>query len=112
MRMQKRRAVEEDPPIKKDDLVVIAGTGGFIAGNLALYFAKKGFTNIRAVGKKPLYENHLRVPCVQSLCLDVSQEDNSKRVCERIEPNNPGWPESPPARRTMTLCDPKPTQTP
>ena len=112
MRMQKRRAVEEDPPIKKDDLIVIAGAGGFIAGNLVLYFAKKGFTNIRAVDKKPLYAWYLRIPGAQNLCLDVSQEDNCKRVCETIGPNNPGWTESPPARRTMTLCDPKPTQTP
>jgi hypothetical protein len=52
--MQKRRAVEEDPPIKKDDLIVIAGAGGFISGNLALYFAGKGFTHVRAVDKKPL----------------------------------------------------------
>lgn len=80
--MQKKRAVEEDPQIKKDDLIVITGAGGFIAGNLALYFTKKGFTNIRAVDKKPLYEWYLHVPGVQNLCLDVSNEDNCKRACE------------------------------
>jgi nucleoside-diphosphate-sugar epimerase len=77
-----KRVVEKDPPLKKDDLIVITGAGGFIAGNLALYFKKKGFTNIRAVDKKPLYEWYLHVPGVQNLCLDVSHEANCKRVCE------------------------------
>jgi len=79
---QKRRFVEEDVPLNKDDLIVITGAGGFIAGNLALYFKKKGFTNIRAVDKKPLYAWYLHVPGVHNLCLDVSNEANCKRVCE------------------------------
>ena len=62
--------------------IVITGAGGFIAGNLALYFKKKGFTRIRAVDKKPLYEWYLQVPGVENICLDVSQEDNCHRVSE------------------------------
>ncbi len=77
-----KRTVEKDPPLKKDDLIIITGAGGFIAGNLALYFKKKGFTNIRAVDKKPLYEWYIHVPGVQNLCLDVSDAENCKRVCE------------------------------
>ncbi len=80
--MEQRRAVVKDPQLKKDDLIVITGAGGFIAGNLALYFKKKGFTNIRAVDKKPLYEWYLHVPGVQNLCLDVSTDANCKRACE------------------------------
>ena len=80
--METKRLVEKDPALKKDDLIVITGAGGFIGGNLALYFTKKGFTRIRAVDKKPLYEWYLKVPGVESLCLDVSQEDNCHRVCE------------------------------
>jgi GDP-D-mannose 3', 5'-epimerase len=80
--MQAKRLVEKDPTLKKDDLIVITGAGGFIAGNLARYFKAKGFTRIRVVDKKPLYEWYLKVPGVESLCLDVSQEDNCKRVCE------------------------------
>jgi nucleoside-diphosphate-sugar epimerase len=49
---------------------------------LTLYFKKNGFTNIRAVDKKPLYEWYLHVPGVQNLCLDVSVEGNCRRVCE------------------------------
>src|SRR4051812_13009601 len=82
MTMEKKRTVEKDPPLKKDDLIVITGGGGFIGGNLAGYFKKKGFTNIRAVDKKPLYEWYLHVPGVQNLCLDVSDDENCHRVCE------------------------------
>jgi GDP-D-mannose 3', 5'-epimerase len=80
--MEKKRIVEKDAPLKKDDLIVITGAGGFIAGNLALYFKNKGFTRIRAVDKKPLYEWYLQVPGVESICLDVSNETNCHRVCE------------------------------
>jgi len=80
--MEQKRLIEKDPPLKKDDQIVITGGGGFIAGNLARYFKKKGFTRIRAVDKKPLCEWYLRVPGVESLCLDVSHEDNCHRVCE------------------------------
>src|SRR5258708_15377512 len=77
---KKKRFVEKDPPLKKNDLIVITGAGGFIGGNLALYFQKKGFTNLRAVDKKPLYEWYLHVPGVENLCLDVSLEANCHRV--------------------------------
>ncbi|MBP8302500.1 MAG: NAD-dependent epimerase/dehydratase family protein [Phycisphaerae bacterium] len=80
--MEKKRLVEKDARIKKDDRIVITGAGGFIAGNLARYFTDKGFTRIRALDKKPLREWYLRVPGVESLCLDVSREENCRRACE------------------------------
>ncbi len=70
--MQQKRIREADRKLKKDDLLVIAGGGGFIAGKLAEYFRSKAFTRILAVDKKPLYEWHLRVPGVEGLCLDCS----------------------------------------
>jgi GDP-D-mannose 3', 5'-epimerase len=66
----------------KDELIVIAGAGGFIAGALVRYFHDKGFTRIRAVDKKPLPEWYQRTPGVECLCLDVSREENCRRVCE------------------------------
>ena len=66
----------------KDDLIVITGAGGFIAGALARYFHDRGFTRIRAVDKKPLPDWYQIVPGVESLCLDVSEEANCQRVCE------------------------------
>lgn len=80
--METKRLIEKDPELKKDDLLVITGAGGFIGGALARYFQDKGYTRIRAVDKKPLYEWYQRVPGVESLSLDVSQEANCHRVCE------------------------------
>jgi nucleoside-diphosphate-sugar epimerase len=80
--MESKRNVERDPKLVKDDLIVITGAGGFIAGNLALYFKKKGFRRIRVVDKKPLPEWYLRIPGIESLSLDCSQEENCRRVCQ------------------------------
>jgi nucleoside-diphosphate-sugar epimerase len=68
--------------LKKDDLIVIGGAGGFIAGSLARYFHDQGFTRIRAIDKKPLPEWYQRVPGVECLCLDLSNEKNCRRACE------------------------------
>jgi len=68
--------------LKKDDLIVITGAGGFIGGALARYFREQGFTRIRAVDKKALYQWYQHVPGVESLCLDLRYEDNCKRACE------------------------------
>jgi len=66
----------------KDRMIVITGAGGFIGGALARYFHEKGFRRIRAVDKKPLGEWYQRAPGVESLCLDVSVEQNCVRACE------------------------------
>ena len=80
--MEQADTVQNDPSLRHDDLIVITGAGGFIGGNLVLYFQNKGFTRIRAVDKKPVYEWYLRVPGVENLSLDVSDPDNCHRVCE------------------------------
>ena len=67
---------------EKDDLLVVTGAGGFIAGSLVRYFHDKGFTRIRAVDKKPLDEWYRRTPGVEDLVLDVSISDNCGRACE------------------------------
>lgn len=67
-------------PVRKGDLIVIAGAGGFIGGNLARYFRDKGFTNIRAVDKKPLDQWYQHVPGVENLRLDCSTEEACKRA--------------------------------
>src|SRR5260370_3756184 len=68
--------------MSKDKLIVVAGGGGFIGGNLTKYFHDKGFTRIRAVDKKPVREWYLRVEGVENLCLDCSNEENCNRVCD------------------------------
>jgi nucleoside-diphosphate-sugar epimerase len=60
-----------------DDLIVITGAGGFIAGSLTRYFAQQGYTNIRAIDRKPLPDWYLRVPGVESFSADLSVEANA-----------------------------------
>jgi len=80
--MANTESIQRDSELQKDDLIVIAGAGGFIAGALARYFHEQGFTKIRAIDKKPLPQWYQRVPGVESLCLDLSNEDNCKQACE------------------------------
>jgi GDP-D-mannose 3', 5'-epimerase len=68
--------------LKKDDLIVITGAGGFIAGALTRYYHDKGYTRIRAIDKKPLPDWYQRVPGVESLSMDLSEKKNCVRACE------------------------------
>ena len=71
--------------MNKNDLIVVTGAGGFIAGALVRYFREKGFTNLRAVDKKPLYQWYQTVEGAESLCLDVSEYDNCVRAVENAK---------------------------
>jgi nucleoside-diphosphate-sugar epimerase len=66
--------------LNQDDPIVITGAGGFIAGSLTRYFAEQGYTNIRAVDRKPLPDWYLRVPGVESISADLSIEANATEV--------------------------------
>jgi nucleoside-diphosphate-sugar epimerase len=68
--------------LKKDDLIVITGGGGFIGGSLARYFHDQGFTRIRAVDRKPLPDWYQRVPGVECLSMDLSEQPNAVRAVE------------------------------
>ena len=70
------------PDLKKDDLIVIAGAGGFIAGALTRHFHEQGFTRIRAIDKKPLPYWYQRTPGVENLCLDLSDRANAEKAVE------------------------------
>jgi nucleoside-diphosphate-sugar epimerase len=63
--------------LRRDDVIVITGAGGFIAGSLTRYFADQGYTRIRAIDRKPLPEWYLRVPGVESISMDLSNEQNA-----------------------------------
>jgi GDP-D-mannose 3',5'-epimerase len=76
------KAMEPIARAGKDDLIVVAGAGGFIAGSLVAYFREKGFARIRAVDKKPLPEWYRPIAGVENLCLDLSDEVNCRRAAE------------------------------
>ena len=80
--MDKQLPTGSNGAMKTDDLIVITGAGGFIAGALTKYFHDKGFTRIRAVDKKPLPDWCNRVPGVESLCMDLRERENCARACE------------------------------
>ena len=65
------------PGLNKDDLILVAGAGGFIGGSLVRYFHNQGFTRIRAIDKKPLPEWYQRTPEAESLCMDLSINENA-----------------------------------
>jgi len=75
--------------LKKDDLIVITGAGGFIGASLVRYFHEHGFTHIRAVDKKPLPHWFQLVTGVESLCMDLSEKENTiKSVAGAVEVYN------------------------
>jgi GDP-D-mannose 3', 5'-epimerase len=61
---------------EKNELVVVAGADGFIAGSLVAHLRCQGYTRIRAVGAKPFEEWHQRFPDVENLELDLKDLQN------------------------------------
>ncbi len=80
--MEGIQAVKLTRDVQKDDLIVITGAGGFIAGALTRYFHDQGFTNIRAVDRKPLPDWYQRVSGVECLSMDLSEKENAIRAVE------------------------------
>ena len=68
--------------LDRDDLILITGAGGFIAGSLVRYFHDLGYTRIRAIDRKPLPEWYQRVSGVECLSMDLSREANAIRAVE------------------------------
>ncbi len=80
--MSTQQAVTIKRDLNKDDLIVITGAGGFIAGALTRYFHDLGYTRIRAIDRKPLPDWYQRVPGVECLSMDLSEKDNCIRAVE------------------------------
>ncbi len=74
--------VKIDRGLNPDDLILITGAGGFIAGALTRYFHDLGYTRIRAVDRKPLPEWYQRVPGVECVSMDLSEKENAIRAVE------------------------------
>jgi GDP-D-mannose 3', 5'-epimerase len=80
--MKKNSEVKIERGLSPDDLIVIAGAGGFIAGALVRYFHDLGYRRIRAIDRKPLPDWYQRTPGVESLSMDLSEKENAIRAVE------------------------------
>ncbi len=67
--------------MRKSDLVVVAGAGGFIGGHLVAGLIAQGTRNIRAVDIKPAREWWQRVPEAENLVLDLRLKRDCERAC-------------------------------
>ena len=64
----------------KNELVAVAGAGGFIGGALVAEFRRQGYQRIRAVDIKPPDEWYQRFPDVENLSLDLNEKANCQRA--------------------------------
>jgi len=64
-----------------DDIVVVAGAGGFIGGHLVKYLQSRFYNNIVAVDKKPVNEWYQVSDTAKNVCLDLSEREHCEAVC-------------------------------
>jgi nucleoside-diphosphate-sugar epimerase len=67
--------------VVKDDLVLVAGAGGFIGGHLVAGLVRHGFTNIRAVDIKPVTEWYQVFDEAENVCADLRDRDICFHAC-------------------------------
>jgi nucleoside-diphosphate-sugar epimerase len=66
----------------KDQVVVVAGGGGFIGGNLVADLRKQGYKKIRCVDIKPLDQWYQKTEGVENISLDLKLKENCQKVCQ------------------------------
>jgi len=66
----------------KDQLIVVAGGGGFIGGHLIADFRRQGFTRIRSVDVKPFDEWYQHFDDVENLQLDLQDKEAAYQACD------------------------------
>lgn len=66
----------------KQNLVMVAGAGGFIGGSLVASLRAQGYKRIRAVDLKPVNEWYQEFDDVENLCLDLNLKENCERTAE------------------------------
>ena len=61
--------------MSKEELVLVAGAGGFIGGHLVGALRAEGYENIRAVDQKPLEDWYQTFEDVENHTLDLKERD-------------------------------------
>ena len=69
----------------KNELILIAGAGGFIGGSLVGEFRRQGYSKIRAVDIKPYEEWHQIFDDVENLILDLNLSESCERAARRTK---------------------------
>ena len=64
----------------KNDLVLVAGAGGFIGGWLVRSLLERGYTKIRAVDLKPKNEWYQEFPQAENLVLNLQNFEESRKA--------------------------------
>ena len=75
------RVMVKGSEMKKDQLIVVAGGGGFIGGHLVGDLLARGFTNLRSVDIKPFDEWYQVHEGVENLQLDLQEKDACIQAC-------------------------------
>jgi GDP-D-mannose 3', 5'-epimerase len=65
----------------KDELILVAGGGGFIGGHLIADLLAKGHRRIRAVDIKPVDAWYQAFDCVENVVADLKEKDNCFHAC-------------------------------
>jgi GDP-D-mannose 3',5'-epimerase len=65
----------------KDDLILIAGAGGFIGGHLVADLLRRGYSNIRAVDIKPVEDWYQVFDDVENVRADLKDRDVCFHAC-------------------------------
>jgi GDP-D-mannose 3',5'-epimerase len=65
----------------KNELILVAGAGGFIGGHLVGEFLRRGFNNIRAVDIKPVEDWFQLFPQVENVVADLQDRENCRNAC-------------------------------
>jgi nucleoside-diphosphate-sugar epimerase len=63
-----------------NDIVVVAGGGGFIGGHLVRYLQSQGHGKVRAVDLKPLKDWYQVSPAAENLQLDLSRIEDCRKA--------------------------------
>jgi GDP-D-mannose 3',5'-epimerase len=67
--------------LMKNDVILVAGGGGFIGGHLVADLLRRGFTNIRSVDIKPVDDWYQVFDGVENLVADLKEKEACRDAC-------------------------------
>ena len=68
-----------------NNVILVAGAGGFIGGELVNYLRKNSNCKIRAIDRKPISQWYQKFDDVENLSLDLQREDNCYVAAENTK---------------------------